>query len=902
MTDILTSPQRVPFEWVEIDQPLCTRSYGNSPCAAILGTTGEHKCYNTRASCQDPDNFDGSGVLTLRFCRNRGVIPDDYVYLPYLESATVSAASINPGGGDENRSALGTRATLSCQFSDQPHTDLLVDPYLSERSWNPFERSTFWSKWRARNPYYLHRVIRHKSSYIDPATGHPDPATLITRTFFIVGFSGPDSDGSVQITAKDVLTLAANEKAKAPFPSTGKLQAQISAGDLSATLIPTGIGNLEYPASGKVRIDGEICEFTRSADVLTLTRARNNTTAAQHNANATVQLCLEYSAQAPQTILEDLLTTYAGVDVAYLDTAQWAAEAADYLPRLYSTLITEPTGVLELIGEMCEQMYFFAFWDERNALLKMRAVRPAADETVTYLDDDLNLLEGSIAWQDRPDSLITQVWVYYAQKNPTDSTTDARNFAALDIIADTDSESTDRNGLQKIKTIYSRWLTSADGAAAIELGDKILARYNEVPKEVSFSVDAKDRDLWLADFISISNRQNVDFTGAVKSVPMQIISAQEQLQGTIYSYQAIEYKGSADAANPGEFTIAISADMTNLNLRDLFDSLYAVTPTSGDKVRFTIRAGVTIGSRCTDAAFPTYSGSLRYSQDSDIWVFATRTVDLPYISRHDIVADADYSVGDTYIDPDTGLPTSWLVSADTKERPAATAITTGTWPAGVELFLDIEAGAMVLGEGGCGGNHPLHVIYTTGTDDFTLNNAVRAGDGGHALEILHEITITNQGIIAGGGGGGDFLLSNINAIVTIGGNSDDISNVFIPGGAGAGYRNGLTNGIFIYQQNVGEVDLPVSGVNYTQPSGAVKESKGLGGLVTYTPVTPLTQTNVSGDGGDLASDGGVGYSDRFGTSADHPTYNKPGRAGFAVKDGVELITWALKGDVRGAEY
>jgi len=37
----------------------------------------------------------------------------------------------------------------------------------------------------------------------------------ITRTFFITGFSGPDSNGRVNISGKDVLTLAANDKAKA---------------------------------------------------------------------------------------------------------------------------------------------------------------------------------------------------------------------------------------------------------------------------------------------------------------------------------------------------------------------------------------------------------------------------------------------------------------------------------------------------------------------------------------------------------------------------------------------------------------------------------------------------------------------------------------------------------------
>ena len=131
--NLLISTDREPFEWVEIDQPLCSLTYGSTPCQAELGVSGPEKCHNTRATCQDATNFDGSEILTLRFCRNQQQLPDDAYYMPYLENASVSAAKINPGGAKRNSTALGMRGEISIKFADHPHTDEIVDPYLTER-------------------------------------------------------------------------------------------------------------------------------------------------------------------------------------------------------------------------------------------------------------------------------------------------------------------------------------------------------------------------------------------------------------------------------------------------------------------------------------------------------------------------------------------------------------------------------------------------------------------------------------------------------------------------------------------------------------------------------------------------------------------------------------------------
>ena len=116
----------------------------------------------------------------------------------------------------------------------------------------------------------------------------------------------------------------------------------------SINLTPTGIGS-DYGSSGYVRIGSEVMAFTRSGDTLTLTRAQKGTTASTHQQGDTVQLCYQVVGQTAQNIVYDLLVNYAFVDPSFIDKSAWDAEQVGYLPRLYNTLVTTPTGVSKLL-------------------------------------------------------------------------------------------------------------------------------------------------------------------------------------------------------------------------------------------------------------------------------------------------------------------------------------------------------------------------------------------------------------------------------------------------------------------------------------------------------------------------------------------------------------------------
>src|SRR6056297_529496 len=244
---------REPIQVVEIEQDFCTRTWADISTGCTVAQEGfplgTRPCFNTRSTCQVPQVYD-KGVLPLKFVDKRAPLPTDDYYIPSLTGVKVTPAKLNPGGADKNSRALGQRASINLSFRDHPHNDRLVDKYRDQREYTPVESGTFWTKWRARNPYYMQRGITLRSGYFKDG----DVVDEITRKFVITGFSGPDSRGNVNIQGKDILTLAEDDKAQAPVASNGKLGSNLSETDTTVTLSPVGVGNSEYPASGFARV------------------------------------------------------------------------------------------------------------------------------------------------------------------------------------------------------------------------------------------------------------------------------------------------------------------------------------------------------------------------------------------------------------------------------------------------------------------------------------------------------------------------------------------------------------------------------------------------------------------------------------------------------------------------
>lgn len=578
---------RQPFVFVEIDLDFCANVYGSAPCTASVGVTGEQRCFNTFATCQDQPNF-ALTTKTYRFCStNGGRVPAGLDAIPCLDSMSDTPAAI------DIKTGLGLRAAVSVTLTDFPHSDIRIDPYVSERGYIPLAQGSFFGRLRARNPYYNGRVMRVYTGYLND-DGSYSADQFERRTYFIESWDGISANGKVKISAKDVLKLASDDRAVFPKPSVGKLTTDISTVATTATITPAGVGNLDYPAEGYVRIGSEVIKFTRTGDVLTLTdRAEGGTDAASHKAGDTVQLVGWIDGEKVQDIVYTLMTTGAGISPSYLDKSGWDAEQAGYLPRRYSALITAPTGVSKLISELCEQVGFFLFWDEYAELVRFRAIRPnAGSDPITELTNDGHLLADSVSLKELNDERVNQVHVFYGVIDTTKNLSDETNYKVVHIGANVADQSQPQSRDVRIKTILSRWIAETNGAAAIEVADRYLKRFASAPREADFVVDAKDSALGMADFVRITNRQVQDIYGVPQSLLLQVIKRKEAMIGTKFAFTAREF---AYAVEPPDSTrrINIDADVSNINLRTLHDSLFD-DPTDGNIVLVTINFDVLV--------------------------------------------------------------------------------------------------------------------------------------------------------------------------------------------------------------------------------------------------------------------------------------------------------------------
>lgn len=527
---------REPVTYVEIDQDFCKLTYGELPCEAGIGVTSSTQCFNTLVTCQDEDNYD-KGKLTLRFTKD-GVTPPPGVYgIPSVESVSTAPTVINPGGGGKRSGPLGQRASLKVVINDHPSSDNLVDPYVDERGYNPLNRGTYWSKWIARNPYYNNRIIRVLEGYLGEDLGN-----MRSRTYLIDRIDGPDNRGRVTITAKDILRLADDDKALAPKPSPGELVSDIDKDDNVGSIKVTGAGTSDYPSSGTLRINRECFKYTgRSMSGSDLqftgvTRETDGTEAKSHKAGDRVQECLRYEDIRADDLAYEWLTDFAKVPTEFIDKQAWKDEADLWLDQFeMSGLITEPTGVNALLGEITEQCLFHIWWDEREQLIKFSAVAPKIYEDIEAIDDVRNILADSVKIKDDPASRISQVWLFWDQRDPTESLTKDDNYTKVRIRVDADAEQSQQYDETKVRKIYSRWLQTE--GQVINLSTRMLNKLRDTPKTMTIELDAKDRKYWTGDVIDVTHMGLVDYTGMPVQARWQILSAEEIEAGHKIRYE-----------------------------------------------------------------------------------------------------------------------------------------------------------------------------------------------------------------------------------------------------------------------------------------------------------------------------------------------------------------------------
>jgi hypothetical protein len=518
---------RRPLTLVQIDQDFCQNTYGVSPCTA----SGGIKCYNTRKTCQDPLNYD-RGTLTLTFVKPNADLPKDENWLPFVNSTSTAPTKINPATGDLNNSALGERGVLTVNFDDAPHTDFIVDPYLTDRDFKPLEKGTFWSKWLSRN-YYQNRLVRLYEGYFGD-----DLSRMKVRHYLIDSIVGPDSSQRVRLTAKDPLKLSEKERSQIPRASTG--QVYLNFDQTVDTFQVKRALETDYDEPGVVRIDDEIISYTtitESGGILTFsgcTRGEYGTQASSHDENSTVQRTLVYQDKVLWEGVKELLVDWANIDPIYIDDTEWQNEYTQYLQQFNFTIIlSEPISVFDALNQLSQQMPFYIYWDDRANTIRFKATRYYVGDFPIITESDI--IENSFSMTTNPRDRISQVWVYHTPRNWAE---DKRsNYKGVEINANLELESRDLYDEKKIRIIEGRWLSSAQ---AFNLTSRLIRANYDNPVYVKMRLDAKDRDLWTGDVVDILHRSVVDFYGEPKQDRYQVISSQEVISGETIEYQLLK--------------------------------------------------------------------------------------------------------------------------------------------------------------------------------------------------------------------------------------------------------------------------------------------------------------------------------------------------------------------------
>lgn len=571
--------------YIELDVPICTRTYGVAPCTASIPTTGSIKCFNSKRTCQDTANFLASDV-TWRFAKPATYLPTDIdIVAASILDISYTPATISLGKN------LGTRATLSITFKDHPHSDTGegFDKYLADRTYDPYSRGTFWGKFRARQPFVRGQELR----WITGLLGD-DLADMETRYFIVDSFDGPTPEGKYTIIAKDVLKFADGDRAQAPALSNGFLSADITAVATSATLLPSGIGNAEYPASGYLNIGGnEVASFTRSGNTLTLVRGQLGTTATTHKAQDRCQLVLRYVGEDVADIVNDLLVNYADVPPSYITVADWQAETAAFLGTVYTANICEPTSVATLLSELAEQAGL-AIWDDNIAQqVRLKVLHGVLTDADTFTPD--NTLEKALTIKEQPDQRLSRVQVYFGQKDPTKPLSNLDNYRSTSLTIDVEAE-TDY-GSSAIKTIYSRWIPEAGRTVADRLGAILIGRFRDSPRRLTFATARyADTDVELGQGYRVESFCVQDATGAQNNIPIQTTRINPGPDR--FTVEAEEMLWTAPDADLNNRHIVFDADTSNVNLRTSHDSIYPA-PVSGSTVTFTVNSGVLISASST---------------------------------------------------------------------------------------------------------------------------------------------------------------------------------------------------------------------------------------------------------------------------------------------------------------
>jgi len=534
---------KTPIQIVELRQPRCSLRFGVGACPA----TGTPKCYNTWATCPTAATkaaYVNTGRMRWRFIRNQPGLWDYGDFASADDTATnaipvgnlsvsVGKSALNVSGILGGKSPFGVRATCTVSMDDFVWRDTWGDFYLADRVSMPTR--TFWACFIARNALFSKMEIVIYDGYAGDAL-----ASMRQRLYILDSIDGP-ANGKVTLNGVDPLMLADSKRALFPPAYDIKLASDINASQTSFDVLTDALTNVSgavgISTASHVLIGSEIISYTGystvSAGRYTLTgctRGVGGSLESEASSGAKVGRVGYFENTLLPDVAEYLLGIWTPMGAARIDSTGWHDERDSYLSvSQCNTFVTQPTPVVDLAGELCQQGAMMIWWDEFDQLVKLQGIRPPSG-TVATLDDTSGIIADSAVLTMDPDARLTRILVYY---DPVDSTkTTADNYQSVLGVIEAGGELDEAGGEARTLQIMGRWIGSEN--QAYQVISRTFLRYKEIPRMLSVLVDAKDRTIGVADPLDVTTRVVHDSEGKPLQDRWQVVSWAEVKQGQTY--------------------------------------------------------------------------------------------------------------------------------------------------------------------------------------------------------------------------------------------------------------------------------------------------------------------------------------------------------------------------------
>lgn len=543
---------------VELDLPEVTGT------CTINGNPG----FATPLTCTDQNTY-STAIKTHKFTDTNLILSESDVY-KCVTKVSETTPKLKAGNG------VASRATCSITLND-----FIGDPNLSSpalvASPGIEDAGTFFGKIKSRN------ILANKNLRVRYYESNGYTSTLIKTNHYIVTSIKQSKSDVWNVTCKDVLYRADDEKSQFPRIVTGALQSDITSGTTSVS-INADIADWT-PYNDFTAVIGAdllmITNATGTSSSVTLTVARASTITLgsrtifnkpeDHSAGDEVFRGRKF---IDADLHDVLIKVFEDADLSTFEyeSAGIASELNSWLPNMTGSvdaIFYEAEESTTVLDKLCASFMLDIWTDTSIGKITLKATSPW-NTTVAKLTEGAEMTYGSISISEPEDIYYSRAFLQYDKRKLTESDDDV-NFLRSSLAYDRTLEGDNFYGEEKVSKLGKSIILS-NKTSNIEAADLTTVRYaqrfSNRPQKIAFEIEEANLNFKLGDVIEIITSENQDFYGNAKqSVRSQVTQISPSTSvGRKYKVSTITY-------NP--FIGGISG--TDLGVNSEFDNnLYTV--------------------------------------------------------------------------------------------------------------------------------------------------------------------------------------------------------------------------------------------------------------------------------------------------------------------------------------